>query len=162
RPQHALVVDPVVQSTFTTAVAPSTANNFVGLGDGFPNYSVNLAPSDVNLSVGPNDIVQVVNISFAVFSKTGSLISGPTGFSSLFSTLSNCIRSSSSDPIVLYDRQADRWVLAILGYDSSSGPFYHCIAVSTSSDPSGSYNLYSFPSTNLPDYPKMGVWPDAY
>src|SRR5690349_8972924 len=57
RPQHALVVDPVVQSTFTTAVAPSTANNFVGLGDGFPNYSVNLAPSDVNLAVGPNDIV---------------------------------------------------------------------------------------------------------
>jgi hypothetical protein len=139
RPQHPLVVDPVVQSTFTTAVAPSTSNDFLGLGNGFPGYTVNLAPSDVNLAVGPNDIVQAVNISFAVFSKSGSLIFGPTTFSSLFGSLSNCVRSSYSDPIALYDRQADRWVLSILGYDSaSSGPFYHCIAVSTSGDPSGS------------------------
>jgi hypothetical protein len=164
RPQHPLVVDPVVQSTFATALAPATSNNFPGLGNGFPGFSVNGAPSDANLAVGPNHIVQGVNTSFAVFSKTGSTITGPVAFSTLFSGSSDCTRTYYSDPIILYDRQADRWVLSILGFDSTStGPFYHCIAVSTTGDPTGSYALYSFKSsTNLPDYPKMAVWPDAY
>src|SRR5256712_12437010 len=39
-----------------------------------------------------------------------------------------------------------------------------CVAVSTSPDPPGSYNRYSFNygNTNFPDYPKLGVWPDGY
>ena len=36
------------------------------------------------------------------------------------------------------------------------------MAVSTTSDPLGSYYRYSFSYTNFPDYPKIGVWPDAY
>ena len=164
RPQHSLVVDPVVQSSPSTAAIAATSNNFPGLGNGFSGFTVTGAPSDDNLAVGPNDVVQVVNSSYAVFSKTGTVLLGPTTFATLFSGYSNCVRTSYSDPIALYDRQADRWVLSILGFDStSSGPFYHCIAVSTSGDPTGSYVRYSFVSqTNLPDYPKMSVWPDAY
>src|SRR5438477_9397223 len=164
RRQRPLVVDPVVQSTLTTAVAPGTSNNFAGLGNGFPGFSVAGAPSDVNLAVGPNDIVQTVNAFYAVFNKSGGTILGPVAFSTLFNGFSDCTRTYYSDPIVLYDQQADRWVLSILGFDStSSGPFYHCIAVSTGGDPTGSYTRYSFKSsTNLPDYPKMSVWPDAY
>ena len=164
RPRHALVVDPVVQSTPSTSVIPATSNNFPGLGNGFSGFSVTGAPSDDNLAVGPNDVVQAVNTSYAVFSKSGTLISGPISFATLFNGNSDCTRTYYSDPIALYDRQADRWVLSILGFDStSSGPYYHCIAVSTSGDPTGSYARYSFKSsTNLPDYPKMGVWPDAY
>src|SRR5438552_6559191 len=39
-----------------------------------------------------------------------------------------------------------------------------CVAVSTTSDPTGSYYRYSFGygSVNFPDYPKLSVWPDAY
>lgn len=164
RPQHPLFVDPVVQSIASTAVIAATTNNFPGLGNGFSGFSVSGAPSDDNLAVGPNEVVQAVNASYAVFSKTGSVILGPVSFASLFSGFSDCTRTYYSDPIALYDRQADRWVLSILGFDStSSGPFYHCIAVSTSGDPTGSYARYSFKSsTNLPDYPKMSVWPDAY
>ena len=164
RPQHSLVVDPVVQSTPSTAVMPATSNNFPGLGNGFSGFTVTGAPSDDNLAVGPNDVVQGVNTSYAVFSKSGTLILGPTSFSTVFTGFSDCTRTYYSDPIVLYDRQADRWVLSILAFNStSSGPFSHCIAVSTSNDPTSSYARYSFVSqTNLPDYPKMGVWPDAY
>jgi hypothetical protein len=44
-----------------------------------------------------------------------------------------------------------------------SGLFYECIAVSKTSDATGAYNLYAFQLSNVfPDYPKMGVWPDAY
>ena len=164
RPQHSLAVDPVVQGTPSTAAMPATSNNFPGLGNGFSGFSVTGAPSDVNLAVGPNDVVQVVNTSYAVFSKSGTVILGPAAFASLFSGFADCTRTYYSDPIALYDRQANRWVLSILGFDStSSGPYYHCIAVSTSGDPTGSYARYSFVSqSNLPDYPKMSVWPDAY
>ena len=164
RQPHALVTDPVVQSTPSTAVMPATSNNFPGLGNDFPGFTVTGAPSDDNLAVAPNYVVQGVNTSYAVFSKTGTLISGPVSFATLFSGFSTCVRTYYSDPIIQYDRQADRWVLSILGFDStSSGPYYHCIAVSSSGDPTGSYARYSFLSqTNLPDYPKMSVWPDAY
>src|SRR5205807_8853073 len=37
-----------------------------------------------------------------------------------------------------------------------------CIAVSPTADATGAYNLYQFTTPNLPDYPKVGVWPDAY
>ncbi|HWW54169.1 MAG TPA: hypothetical protein VNY84_10390, partial [Acidimicrobiales bacterium] len=33
---------------------------------------------------------------------------------------------------------------------------------STTSDATGTWNRYSFQFSNFPDYPKMGVWPDAY
>ena len=38
------------------------------------------------------------------------------------------------------------------------------MAVSTTSDATGSYNRYAFSygTTNFNDYPKLGVWPDGY
>src|SRR5207237_2455527 len=47
---------------------------------------------------------------------------------------------------------------------TAANPFYECIAVSTSADPTGSYARYAFLESNtiLGDYPKIAVWPDAY
>jgi hypothetical protein len=57
----------------------------------------------------------------------------------------------------VHDQLADRWVLMF--FDS----FYDlCIAVSTSENPTGTWNRYDFPFTTDPDYPKLGVWPDGY
>jgi hypothetical protein len=47
----------------------------------------------------------------------------------------------------------------VLGIDHS---YLQCIAVSTTSDATGTYNRYSFQYTDFDDYPKMSVWPDAY
>jgi len=42
-------------------------------------------------------------------------------------------------------------------------PYYECIAVSQTADPTGAYYLYAFEINDyFPDYPKLGVWPDAY
>src|SRR5260370_30136637 len=41
-------------------------------------------------------------------------------------------------------------------------PFYQCVAVSTTSDATGSYNRYAFQQPNFNDYPKLAVWPDGY
>jgi hypothetical protein len=46
--------------------------------------------------------------------------------------------------------------------NQAAGQFFQCVAVSTTSDATGSYRrfAYSFPGFN--DYPKGGVWPDGY
>src|SRR5207247_2071728 len=69
------------------------------------------------------------------------------------------------DPSVVYDQLADRWLItqfAVSGANGSSIPYLECIAISTSGDPTGSYYRYSFPRSFFPDYPKLGLWPDAY
>jgi hypothetical protein len=43
-----------------------------------------------------------------------------------------------------------------------SGPFYQCVAVSATGDPTGAYHRYAFSFPVMNDYPKFGVWRDAY
>ena len=44
-----------------------------------------------------------------------------------------------------------------------SVPTDECVAVSTTSDATGSYHRYAFHlGSNFFDYPKLAVWPDAY
>jgi hypothetical protein len=45
---------------------------------------------------------------------------------------------------------------------AGEGSFAMCYAVSTSSDPLGSYYRYIFERPLFPDYPRPAVWPDGY
>src|SRR5947208_5238069 len=124
-------------------------------------------PPDPNIAVGKTDstglgyIVQVVNSQIAVFNKSGTLLSGPSALSSLWTGLAGCSSSNAGDAIVQYDAAADRWLVSQLG-SSGSAPYSECIAVSRSPDRTGAYNLYSYDfGINLNDYPKFGVWPTA-
>ncbi len=126
-----------------------------------------VAPPDTNASVGATQVVEVVNISFQVFSKsTGHSVFGPAEISRIFSDVSGACGSGPdyTDPIVLYDKAAGRWLVAILASPDRFKTGVECIAVSKTSDATGSYNRYvfSFGIDNLNDYPKFGVWPDAY
>ncbi len=165
-----------MQTSIGPAAAPSTSNNFDGVGNGFsgPNgtFTVNAAPPDTNGAVGLHDYVQTVNTDFAIFNKDasrgaiGTVRYGPVAINTLWSGFGGlCQTDNDGDPTVVYDRAADRWVIAqfaVTGANGSSTPYLQCMAVSTGSDPTGTYNRYSFPYSNFPDYPKMGVWPDAY
>ena len=66
--------------------------------------------------------------------------------------------------LCLYDKLADRWVLS--QFTAGSAPFFECVALSQTNDPTGSYlplgDSYRPSGNNFPDYPKAGVWPDAY
>jgi len=125
-----------------------------------------IAPPDTNASVGANQVVEVVNVSFQVFSKsTGHSVFGPTEISHIFSGFPGVCGSGSdyTDPIVLYDKAAGRWLVTIVASSDGFKTGSECIAVSTTSDATGSYNRYAFSfQPNLNDYPKFGVWPDAY
>src|SRR6266699_963371 len=119
------------------------------------------APPDPNLAVGPNHIVQIVNSEFAVYSKSGTIFAGyPMTIGSLFSALGGGCAGEFGDPIVQYDRAADRWLISQLG--SFSAPYAECFAVSRTNDPTGAYNPYAYSfGNNLNDYPKIGVWPTS-
>ena len=127
--------------------------NFPGLGEN------GYLPPDTNIAVGPNHIVETVNVEVAVFNKSGTLVTGfPKNLGTFWNTLGGSCTNAGGDPVVQYDKLADRFVITQLA--ALSAPYAECIAVSTSSDPTGSYYQYSYSfGSNLPDYPKFGVWP---
>ena len=136
--------------------------SFEGLGQGQYGFSVMYAPPDTNGAVGATQYVQWVNASFAVFNKaTGAMILGPVAGNTLWSGFGGgCQTNNDGDPVVLYDKLANRWVMS--QFSVSTTPYLQCIAVSRTSDATGSWYRYSFQYSNFDDYPKMGVWPDAY
>src|SRR5262249_18390381 len=132
-------------------------------------------PPDPHGDVGPNNYIQSVNSSIKVFDKTGMALNGAAGttFNSFFSSLGNntpCGNNQNrGDGIVFYDHLADRWVVSDFAYPSFPGTsFYQCVGVSKTGDPvAGGWWLYALqtdPSNPsfLGDYPKFGLWPDAY
>ena len=164
---HKDTEDPVVQSTFhaltslVTPNMPSPILNFDGIA--FPGVGCNCAPPDTNGEVGATQYVQIVNEGFQVFDKTfGNSVFGPVGIQSIWTGFGGpCETAGSGDPIVLYDQLANRWVIS--QFAGVSIPTDECIAVSTTSDAAGSYHRYGFHlGSNFFDYPKLGLWPDAY
>jgi hypothetical protein len=154
--------DPVVQTSFGSLAATTSGLNFAGVGNGDYGFAPNAAPPDTNGAVGATQYVQWVNESFAVFDKaTGAKVYGPAAGNTLWSGFGGgCQNNNDGDPIVQYDKAANRWIFT--QFSVSTTPYLQCIAVSTTSDATGTYNRYSFSYTNFPDYPKLGVWPDAY
>ncbi|HEV2388006.1 MAG TPA: hypothetical protein VGS20_12210 [Candidatus Acidoferrales bacterium] len=155
--------DPALQTSIGPLVSTTPGKNFLGVGVGQPGYSDCCAPPDTNGAAGATQFVQWVNLDFAVFSKTtGSVVYGPAAGNTLWSGLGGaCASSNSGDPIAQYDKQAGRWVMMQPVF---SNPYQLCVAVSTTSDVMGTFNLYQIPipGNYFPDYPKLGVWTDGY
>ena len=158
--QHQNQPETVAQTTLAEPAMPSAGLNFNGIG--FPGVACNCAPPDTNGEVGATQYAQIVNEGLQVFNKsTGASVFGPVGISTLWSGFGGvCETNGSGDPVLLYDQLANRWVVSqFAGFP----PTDECIAVSTTSDATGSYNRYAFHlGTNFFDYPKLAVWPDAY
>ena len=127
----------------------------------FPGYSFPDAPTDVNLAVGDTQVLQWVNVSYAVFNKTtGAVIAGPIAGNAFWSGFGGqCQNNNSGDPVMQWDKIAHRWVIF---QNVFSSPYKTCIAISTTPDATGTYYRFVFQQPGFPDYPKVGVWPDAY
>jgi hypothetical protein len=148
-------LDPALQTEVLPQVGATEGVSFDGIAQ------TGWIPPDNNLAIGPNHIGAIVNTSLAVYSKNGTLLSGPTNIPTLFAAIGGLCTKYVVDPIVLYDRPADRWVVAGIGLDYVSS-YGECVAVSTTSDPTGAYSLYfySFGRT-LNDYDKLSTWATA-
>ena len=130
-------------------------------------------PPDTNGDVGPNHYIQSVNESYQVFDKSGKRLTPAITFNSFFAPLGNSTpcgaNQNQSDPVIFYDQIADRWVITNVAFPAFPGrSFWECIGVSQTGDPvAGGWFLYALqddPSnpTRAGDYPKFGLWPDAY
>jgi len=155
--------------------------NFEGLGTGTVGYTVSVAPPDTTLAVGPNHLVQWVNSHIAIYNKAGLPLLAAPGFvagNTLWSGFGGvCESTNRGDPIVAYDKIADRWVFSQFAFAVSGSnpttPYVQCFAVTQGSNPAGPYNRYSYDFSTMVsgfngstgqfnDYGKIGVWPDAY
>jgi hypothetical protein len=156
--------DGALQSLMPPTTIPSTQANFEGLNnqDNFNIFGFRVNPPDPNGEVGPNNYVEMINLVFGVYDKSGNLLLGPIDTGTLWSgfEIPDCT-DPSGDPVVMYDQFTDRWILSQF---TTAGPeFWNCVAVSTTSDPTGSYYRYAFSTgPNFPDYPKYGNWKNSY
>jgi hypothetical protein len=110
---------------------------------------------DVNGDISRDYYVEVVNAThFRVFDKAGQPVSSLISANSIWSQVQ---QSSAGDPILLYDQEADRWLLT--EFPSNNRVL---LAISVTNDPLGSWDAYAFQTPRFPDFPKYGIWHDAY
>jgi hypothetical protein len=142
--------DPVRQEQQGTLNVASVLLSFEGAVEG--------RPDDPNIDVGPNHVMQMINFATTIYDKHGNVLLGPVPNPFFWQGFGGaCETANGVDPIVLYDHLADRWLVSIIGQQG-----FECVAVSATTDPTGSWHRYAFDIGAEPDYPKFGVWPDAY
>src|SRR5438034_2761917 len=165
--------DGVLQLFNPAPTIPAPLLTFEGMSnqDNFNIFGFRVNPPDPNGEVGRNNFVEMINLVFAVYDKAGNLLAGPIDTGSLWAgfAIPDCT-DPSGDPVVLYDKFEDRWLLSQFttsGLNDPTKPFWNCVAISTTGDPTGTYFRYAFETTSdgvfyFPDYPKYGVWRNSY
>ena len=140
----------ILQSQMGTVPGRAPLTNWAGqTASGFRPYDPSGAP-------GPNHYIQMINsTTFKVYNKSTGAVLLTANLGDLWSPAT----ANNGDPIVMYDKDADRWFLAQFG-SSTDKKIY--IAVSATSDPLGAYYTYTYVSSQFPDYLKFSVWGDGY
>ncbi|HTB06058.1 MAG TPA: T9SS type A sorting domain-containing protein [Bacteroidia bacterium] len=146
--------DPAVQATdgVKTLTAPIINVDGQTMSSG--------CPPDPDGAVGSTQYVQAINSSYQVFNKSGAALTGVKDLVTLFPG-----SSDDGDPIVLYDKFADRWFIA--EFEISKSPVELLVAISKTNDATGAFYIYKFTNpgwsgSNFPDYPKYSIWSDGY
>ena len=110
------------------------------------------------MAVGPNHVVHMENGQWAVYDKTGTMAAGfPKNLTDPLQAAGHT--ANAGDPVVMYDREADRWFISQFQLPSGND---FIIGISTTNDPTGSYNVYHYDLSAGNDYPHYGVWGDSY
>jgi hypothetical protein len=176
------------------ATNPGAATGFNGLshldqrlaGTGtYANTQFSLEPPDQGLCVGNGFVIEPINDAFTVFSESGTALTTTTALnqfynrSPAFDRVAGTTGDFLSDPKCYYDPVGKRFIQTILEVDApgnfnGAAPFnrtHVLIAVSKTSNPTGSWNLYSLDTSDdglqgtpshpgcpcLPDQPLLGA-----
>ncbi len=149
----------------TGSHAVSSDLSIRGVGGASPN-PCGCTPPDVASAVGPNHVVEFVNLAGIIFNKDGSVAKSQFPLSSFF-LQPDKVANDMSDPYILYDAVNGRWYATVIaGIDFNNAEteignsnFKIVLAVSANSDPTGTWALYQLktPVHNiLPDQPFIG------
>ncbi|MGW2701051.1 hypothetical protein [Streptomyces sp. NPDC001340] len=119
-------------------------------------------PPDTTGAVGKTQFVQTVNgAGFGVFRNSDGALVKSVSFASFFSYTAQTI----FDPRVVYDKKWNRWVISAAAFPENSTVQKVFWAVSTGSDATGSFYVYTFDppenSGDFYDFPQLGLDQDA-
>ena len=110
-------------------------------------------PTDPTGAVGPNHFVNAWNSAFRIWDKEGNPLVTPSSLANIWPG------EDLGDPIVFYDKFADRFVIT----QFSDTPNGFLVAVCQGPDPlNDGWYTYRFNTNSFPDYPKFSVWSDGY
>lgn len=160
---NAIIIDKNIQTKLNSTFSPTinaVIQSFDGNGQA-ENTSRGfglLVPPDPVVTVGPNHVVQMINLVHRVYNKSGTPLTSPLKFSEIAGTATN-----AGDPITLYDQIADRWILMQFSAILTNGQESLIFCISQTNDPTGSYYVYEFKTVGfMPDYPHMGIWSNSF
>lgn len=152
------MVDPLLARQSATKVPTVIGPPILNFnGGGFSGVN----PPDTVGDIGLNHYIQLINFSsgtqMRIYDKTGLLVAGPIALDTLGAP-APC-NAGLGDPIVLWDQLANRFLVS----EFSTSGNRMCVYISQTSDPvGGGWFGYAMQAPQFPDYPKYGVWPDAY
>ena len=162
-----------IQDMPTGIPGPVPTQSFLGLVSGTstgPGNAGTSIPPDTNGDVSPTHFIQWLNTRWAIYDKSGTRLTASAPGNSFFAAFGGpCQTTNSGDPIALWDDRAERWVMSQFTVGPTVAvPARQCFAISTTSDPLGSYYRYEFlwPAASAStavfgDYPHIGIWQDA-
>lgn len=152
---------PYIQDVSNPSV-PDTPLQIMG---GFSGLSRNEAggayPPDVEMAVGPNHVVELVNVGGRTWTKAGAQVDN-FSLSLFFKTFPPFTLNTHypGDPKIMFDAISDRWFATahVPAIDTVA------LAVSTTSDPTEPWHVYhiQYPDTICPDQPKIGITDDKF
>jgi hypothetical protein len=115
-------------------------------------------PPDSQGAVGPNHLLTAANGGLLVQTRAGTAVNSVRSLAAFFSDVMNG-STDVFDPRTLYDPYNDRWIVVAVA-DRRSAASAIVVAVSQSSDPTGSWFLYRFDvdstDQSWSDFPSVG------
>ncbi len=138
------------------APSPLPGVSFIGLDDiPMADSSYIVIPPDVAGAVGPTRVLCSFNNNYRIQDKaTGAVISTVGTATFWAAVVAPAERLSLTDPRTLYDPYNDRWITEMQTVTGGAGKIL--VGVSQTSDPAGSWNLYSFNTGATIDFPIVG------
>ncbi len=144
----------IPEGAFGKVAAPALGANF----DGFDLSISGYIPPDPIMAAGPNHLVLAVNLIWGIFTKTGA----PSAFNAIQNWFApvNTLNLDYSDPKVLYDQYAGRWIVMCIAFGDNANPRgAYFISVSDDANPGGTWFKWMIPVPNdgtFPDFPGVG------
>lgn len=143
--------DALIQSEQGTKKARSPEQNFEAAQQEGA-YSAWSVP-DPTGAVGPNHFIHAYNSGFVIFDKEGNTLMPHASLGVLWPG------ETYGDPVVLYDRYIERFIIT----QFSDSPNAVLFAICQGPDPvNDDWFTYRFNLDAFPDYPKYSIWHDAY
>jgi hypothetical protein len=149
--------DPLVQPPKRMLAPLATIATVVNV-EGVSETLARVDPPDPSGEASESNFIQVVNGAnnsyYKVLDKSGTTVRNASSMNPFWASFPNTL--PGGDPLIFYDRAAQRWLLEEFA-DSS-----FLLAVSSTSNPLGTWYAYEFKTPDFPDYPKIGIWNDGY